>query len=113
MELVSVTVRHAVRYEYKCSILDRHESTLLYWPQGSACQVFVSGPTVHNSNTVLYFCTDFVIETSHYFIQSQFVNKNHGIRHSEGACNINHGIASISTLMLAGLHKQSLLLCFK
>ena len=28
MELVSVTVRHAVRYEYKCSILDRHESTL-------------------------------------------------------------------------------------
>ena len=91
--------------------INQHFQALL--ATGFCMSVFVSGPTVHNSNTVLYFCTDFVIETSHNFIQSQFVNKNHGIRHSEGACNINHGIASISTLIIAGLHNQSLLLCFK
>lgn len=114
MKLVSVSVRHAVTYAYKCSVywidMKQHFSTghrVLH------VKCLFLDLTVYNSNTVLQFCTDFVIGTcsrnlSTKIIRSGTVRELATVVSDQPQLCINFNFDAYS-----GLHNQSPLLCFK
>ena len=84
------------------------------WLGNPLLYVFVSffGPDrAQRSITFLSFWTYWSIETLHWFIQSQFVNKKQRVVHGQGASNITYTHAPLfSALRFAGFPNQSPLL---